>query len=63
MTEPPPELIAQMHDAIVLRARLPLVEQRAKRAARVAQDLLDEQSAKHAAELAELRASVERGTE
>ena len=41
MTNPSPELIAKMHDAIVLRARLPLVEQRAKRAARVAQDAVD----------------------
>ena len=48
MTEPPPELIAQMHDAIVLRGRLPLVEQRAKRAARVTQDALDTQAAKYA---------------
>ena len=58
MTEPPPELIAQMHDAIVLRGRLPLVEQRAKRAAQVAQDALDAQAAKYAELIAAVQAVI-----
>ena len=58
VTDPSPELIAKMHDAIVLRARLPLVEQRAKRAAHVAQDLLDAQAARYAELIAAVQAVI-----